>query len=57
MFVPIVYLANAFAHGLYTYGNYGTQVYVSAGVNFFGPPVKMLGTCEVIDIQLVPAGL
>ncbi|VDM61333.1 unnamed protein product [Angiostrongylus costaricensis] len=54
LFVPIIYMMNAFARGLYYYAATGTYVYVSAGVNYFGPPIKMFGTCEIIDIILKP---
>uniref|UniRef100_A0A7I5EER9 Metallophos domain-containing protein n=1 Tax=Haemonchus contortus TaxID=6289 RepID=A0A7I5EER9_HAECO len=54
LFVPIIYLANAFARGLYYHEATNVYVYVSAGVNFFGPPVKMFGGCEIIDILLKP---
>ncbi|KAJ1364405.1 hypothetical protein KIN20_024498 [Parelaphostrongylus tenuis] len=55
LFVPIIYMVNAFARGLYYYAATGTYVYVSAGVNYFGPPIKMFGACEIIDITLKPA--
>ncbi|KAK6033170.1 Ser/Thr phosphatase family protein [Ostertagia ostertagi] len=38
LFVPIIYLANAFARGLYYHDPTGVYVYVSAGVKHFGPP-------------------
>ncbi|KAK6766287.1 hypothetical protein RB195_025902 [Necator americanus] len=53
-FVPVIYLVNAFARGLYYNEPTGVYVYVSAGVNFFGPPIKMFGACEIIDITLKP---
>lgn len=51
---PLVYWRNAFLHGLYIdatkFGR--TQVYVSSGVNFWGPPVKIWRTCEIVKITL-----
>ncbi|KAK6033853.1 Ser/Thr phosphatase family protein [Cooperia oncophora] len=55
LFVPVIYLANAFARGLYYHAATGVYVYVSAGVNYFGPPIKMFGACEIIDIVLKPS--
>ncbi|VDK42770.1 unnamed protein product [Cylicostephanus goldi] len=55
LFVPIIYLVNAFARGLYYNEPTGVYVYVSAGVNYFGPPIKMFGACEIIDITLKPS--
>ncbi|WKY16574.1 hypothetical protein Q1695_001319 [Nippostrongylus brasiliensis] len=57
LFVPIIYIVNAFARGLYLDKATGVYVYVSAGVNFFGPPIKMFGACEVIDITLEPSSV
>ncbi|KAL6723100.1 hypothetical protein Aduo_018141 [Ancylostoma duodenale] len=57
LFVPVIYLVNAFARsvrGLYYHEPTGVYVYVSAGVNYFGPPIKMFGACEIIDITLKP---
>ncbi|EPB78365.1 Ser/Thr phosphatase family protein [Ancylostoma ceylanicum] len=54
LFVPVIYLVNAFARGLYYNEPTGVYVYVSAGVNYFGPPIKMFGACEIIDITLKP---
>ncbi|VDM48519.1 unnamed protein product [Toxocara canis] len=53
IFVPVVYVLNAFVRGLYYDANSHTYVYVSAGVNYFGPPVKMFGMCEIVLLQLV----
>uniref|UniRef100_A0A915EQE8 Calcineurin-like phosphoesterase domain-containing protein n=1 Tax=Ditylenchus dipsaci TaxID=166011 RepID=A0A915EQE8_9BILA len=52
VFWPIVYLRNAFLYGLYKDSSSGTQVYVSAGVNYWGPPVKMWNNCEIVFISL-----
>ncbi|CCD70883.1 Putative metallophosphoesterase F40B5.2 [Caenorhabditis elegans] len=51
-FVPIVHLANAFVRGQYYDKSTDTYVYVSAGVNYFGPPIKMFGSCEIIFITM-----
>uniref|UniRef100_A0A915CA15 Calcineurin-like phosphoesterase domain-containing protein n=1 Tax=Parascaris univalens TaxID=6257 RepID=A0A915CA15_PARUN len=56
IFVPLVYALNAFVRGLYYDSSSQTYIYVSAGVNYFGPPVKMFGTCEIVLIELVMLG-
>lgn len=53
VFVPLVYFANAYFRGLYYEKLTRTHVYVSAGVNYFGPPVKIFGGCEIVFIKLV----
>jgi predicted MPP superfamily phosphohydrolase len=50
--VPMAYLTNPYFHGLYTHPS-GAHVYVSAGVNYWGPPVKIYDTNEVTLITLV----
>uniref|UniRef100_A0A8R1DJ14 Metallophos domain-containing protein n=2 Tax=Caenorhabditis japonica TaxID=281687 RepID=A0A8R1DJ14_CAEJA len=52
-FVPIVHIANAFVRGRYYDPKTDTYVYVSAGVNYFGPPIKMFGSCEIIFINMI----
>ncbi|TKR93371.1 hypothetical protein L596_007843 [Steinernema carpocapsae] len=54
VFWPFAYLKNAYLHGLYTEENTGTQIYVSSGVNYWGPPVKMPDLCEIAFIRLHP---
>uniref|UniRef100_A0A914WK93 Calcineurin-like phosphoesterase domain-containing protein n=1 Tax=Plectus sambesii TaxID=2011161 RepID=A0A914WK93_9BILA len=49
---PMAYFANAFFHGLYVHLQTGAHVYVSAGTNFWGPPVKMFGMCEITLLEL-----
>uniref|UniRef100_A0AC34FAG2 Calcineurin-like phosphoesterase domain-containing protein n=1 Tax=Panagrolaimus sp. ES5 TaxID=591445 RepID=A0AC34FAG2_9BILA len=50
---PVGYLVNHFFYGLYIYPESGTQIYVSSGVNFWGPPIKMLPSlCEIVKIRL-----
>ncbi|CAP39271.2 Protein CBG22753 [Caenorhabditis briggsae] len=51
-FVPIVHIANAFVRGQYYDKKTDTYVYVSAGVNYFGPPIKIFGGCEIIFITM-----
>uniref|UniRef100_A0A1I8ESE7 Metallophos domain-containing protein n=1 Tax=Wuchereria bancrofti TaxID=6293 RepID=A0A1I8ESE7_WUCBA len=53
VFVPLVYFWNAYFRGLYYNKTTGTYVYVSAGVNYFGPPVKIFDGNEIIIIKLV----
>ncbi|VDN04514.1 unnamed protein product [Thelazia callipaeda] len=53
LFIPLVYIWNAFFHGLYYDKTTETYVYVSAGVNYFGPPVKILGKREITLITLL----
>ena len=57
MFViwPLSYLTNAWFYGLYSHPPTGAQVYVSSGVNYWGPPIKMPNLCEVVNIRLHPA--
>ncbi|VDK27502.1 unnamed protein product [Gongylonema pulchrum] len=48
----IAYLKNAFLYGHYQMKNSNTQIYVSPGVNYWGPPVKMLNLCEITLLTL-----
>lgn len=52
VFWPLAFLTNTFLHGLYQDVSSQTQVFVSAGVNYWGPPVKMFSFCEVPVIRL-----
>jgi predicted MPP superfamily phosphohydrolase len=55
MFVvwPLSFMSNTFFYGLYAYPLTGAQVYVSSGVNYWGPPIKMYPSlCEVVNIKL-----
>jgi predicted MPP superfamily phosphohydrolase len=36
VFLPMAYVQNAFLHGLYRDSQTSTQIYVSAGVNYWG---------------------
>ncbi|MCP9265635.1 hypothetical protein DINM_020976 [Dirofilaria immitis] len=53
VFVPFVYFWNAYFRGLYYDTVTRTHIYVSAGVNYFGPPVKVFDGSEIILIKLV----
>ncbi|VDK75626.1 unnamed protein product [Litomosoides sigmodontis] len=53
VFVPLVYFWNAYFRGLYYNKATRTYVYVSAGVNYFGPPVKVFDGNEIILIKLM----
>ncbi|KAI6225705.1 hypothetical protein M3Y95_00725300 [Aphelenchoides besseyi] len=55
IFWLIAYLQNAFLRGLYLEPKTGTQIFVSAGVNYWGPPVKMRNLCEIIVVRLYSA--
>lgn len=57
MFVilPLSYLTNSWFHGLYSHASTGAQIYVSSGVNYWGPPIKMPNLCEVVHVRLHPA--
>uniref|UniRef100_A0A7E4ZQL3 Metallophos domain-containing protein n=1 Tax=Panagrellus redivivus TaxID=6233 RepID=A0A7E4ZQL3_PANRE len=52
---PLSYLTNTFFYGHYTHAASGAQIYVSSGVNYWGPPIKMPNLCEIVKIQLHPA--
>uniref|UniRef100_A0A9J2P2F1 G-patch domain-containing protein n=1 Tax=Ascaris lumbricoides TaxID=6252 RepID=A0A9J2P2F1_ASCLU len=47
IFWPFAYLKNAYLYGLYKVKGSSTQIYVSPGVNYWGPPVKMINLCEI----------
>jgi uncharacterized protein len=52
IFWPMAWLRNAFLHGLYEDLESGAQIYVSSGVNYWGPPVKMWDLCEIVHLTL-----
>ena len=55
-FVYLVYFHQPYAQGLHRYRGSSTQIYVSAGTGFWGPPMR-LGTCaEITELTLVPDG-
>uniref|UniRef100_A0A914Y410 Calcineurin-like phosphoesterase domain-containing protein n=1 Tax=Panagrolaimus superbus TaxID=310955 RepID=A0A914Y410_9BILA len=50
---PLSFFSNTFFYGLYSHPSSGAQVYVSSGVNYWGPPIKMLPSlCEVVNVKL-----
>ena len=49
---PLAYVINPYFHGLYRHPS-GAQIYVSAGVNYWGPPVKIYDKTEITFITLV----
>ena len=50
---PFGYSMNPYFYGLYSHHETGAQIYVSSGVNYWGPPVKMLPSmCEVVNVRL-----
>ncbi|CAJ0953954.1 unnamed protein product, partial [Mesorhabditis belari] len=51
-FKPVVHLANAWVHGLYWNAPTNTHILVSAGVDYFGPPVRTSGHCEVVKLTV-----
>lgn len=55
-FKYLVSLGQPYAQGLHRYRHSSTQIYVSAGTGFWGPPMR-LGTCaEITELTLVPEG-
>lgn len=48
----LAYLKNDFLYGHYKIKDSDTQIYVSSGVNYWGPPVKMLNLCEITLLTL-----
>ncbi len=51
MFYPLAYLINAYFVGLYRHAS-GAQVYVSPGVNYWGPPMKVVHMSEITIVVL-----
>ena len=51
--IPMAYFSNPYFIGLYKDEVTGAHVYVSAGVNYWGPPVKVYDTTEVTLLTLV----
>uniref|UniRef100_A0A0N5ABU3 Uncharacterized protein n=1 Tax=Syphacia muris TaxID=451379 RepID=A0A0N5ABU3_9BILA len=50
---PLAYLSLPYFHGLYKVGA-RTQLFVSAGTLYQGPPMKMIGFTEIWIITLRP---
>uniref|UniRef100_A0A914Q201 Calcineurin-like phosphoesterase domain-containing protein n=1 Tax=Panagrolaimus davidi TaxID=227884 RepID=A0A914Q201_9BILA len=58
MFVtlPFTYTVNKYFFGHYFYAPTDTQIYVSSGINYWGPPLKMFPSlCEIVNIRLLKA--
>jgi predicted MPP superfamily phosphohydrolase len=51
-FKYLVYLQQPYAHGLYRHQGTDTQIYVSAGTGFWGPPMRLGATAEITNITL-----
>lgn len=51
-FTYLVYLQQPFTKGLYHYGDTKTQVYVSSGTGFWGPPMRLGTSAEITHITL-----
>lgn len=51
-FTYLVYLQQPYTKGLYRHGNTETQVYVSAGTGFWGPPMRFGTSAEITHITL-----
>lgn len=49
----LVKLAQPYLYGLYKHSK-KTQIYVSSGAGFWGPPIRFLAPCEIALLQLVP---
>jgi len=52
IFWPFAWLRNAFLHGLYEDLESGAQIYVSSGVNYWGPPGKRGDRGEIVHLTL-----
>lgn len=48
---PLAYLSNPYFLGLYKHPS-GAQIFVSSGVNFWGPPMKIYKLSEIVKITL-----
>lgn len=48
----LVYLQQPYTKGLYRYSNTETQVYVSSGTGFWGPPMRLGTSAEITHIIL-----
>jgi predicted MPP superfamily phosphohydrolase len=51
-FTYLVYLQQPYAKGLYHYNDTKTQIYVSPGTGFWGPPMRLGTTAEITHITL-----
>uniref|UniRef100_A0AC34FT02 Calcineurin-like phosphoesterase domain-containing protein n=1 Tax=Panagrolaimus sp. ES5 TaxID=591445 RepID=A0AC34FT02_9BILA len=56
MFITVLfgYFFNQYFFGHYFYAPTDTQIYVSSGINYWGPPLKMFPSlCEIVNIRLL----
>lgn len=51
-FTYLVYLQQPYTKGLYRHGNTDTQIYISTGTGFWGPPMRFGTTAEITQITL-----
>jgi len=51
-FTYLVYLQQPYAEGLHQYKNTPTQIYVSPGTGFWGPPMRLGTSAEITHITL-----
>ena len=51
-FTYLVHLQQLYSHGLYRHRDTETQVYVSAGTGFWGPPMRLGTSAEITHITL-----
>jgi predicted MPP superfamily phosphohydrolase len=51
-FTCLVYLQQPYTQGLYRHGDTQTQVYVSPGTGFWGPPMRLGTSAEITHITL-----
>ncbi len=57
-FTYLVYLQQPYTKGLYRYSDTETQIYVSPGTGFWGPPMRLGTSAEITHITLrSPTGL
>ncbi len=47
----LVSLVQPYLHGLYKHSK-NTQIYVSSGVGFWGPPIRFLAPAEIVSLEL-----
>ncbi len=47
----LVSLVQPYLHGLYRHNEH-TQIYVSSGVGFWGPPIRFLAPAEIVSLKL-----
>ncbi|CAJ0947798.1 unnamed protein product, partial [Mesorhabditis belari] len=51
-FWPLTELGNKYNHGHYHNRPTNTHILVSAGVDFFGPPIRTAGFCEIVELTV-----